>query len=290
MSLTNANWPEERVETPAELHDLICVLTSDGCSTAWRGAGRAEWTIRSTLDRCLLRVAGGEDYMAWVGRERAILAEFQKRALAFASQIEAAFLKSGDGLDVWNVMALGRHAGLPTRMVDWTWSPWVAAYFACMEHSDADGCIWWFNQTQLERVLHANWDNWGVPTRGDLHGLDRPTAERLGLHERALAHTAFEAHGHSWLTKIHHPIMFPRMEAQQAFMTVCGRVRMDHNDAMDELPNSESVQRGRIRVAAAAKAGIMERLKSYNVDARSLLYPGIDIVARIIARRFDGGA
>lgn len=285
MSTTVASWPEEHATTSADLHTLIDARKRDGHSIAWRGAGRAEWTIRSTLDRCLLKVAGDEDYMAWVGRERAILEDFRVRALAYASQTEREYLAG----EIWNVMALGRHAGLPTRVVDWTWSPWVAAYFACMEHSDTDGCIWWFNQTQLEGVLHANWDAWGVPTHGDLCCLDRSTAEALGLNGRSLAHTAFEAHGHSWLTKVHYRFMFPRMEAQQGFMTACGRIRKDHNDAMDELPHSEAIQRGRIRVSAAAKGALMERLKSYNVDARSLLYPGIDIVARDIARRFDGG-
>lgn len=284
MSTTAATWPEEQVETPAGLHALIDARMNpakrEGHSIAWRGVGRAEWTLRSTLDRCLFRVVSAEDYMAWVGRELAILEDFRVRALAFASQTEAAFLQTLDGPRVWNVMALGRHAGLPTRMVDWSWSPWVAAYFACMEHGDADGCIWWFNQTQLESVLHANWDPWKVPTRQQAYG--------SGGDERALEVRAFDASGHPWLTKIHHHFMFPRMEAQQGFTTACGQIRKDHNDAMDELPCSETVQRGRIRISAAAKGELMEMLKSYNVDARSLLYPGIDIVARDIARRFDG--
>ena len=31
----------------------------------------------------------------------------------------------------YQVMALARHAGIPTRLLDWSTSPHIAAYFAC---------------------------------------------------------------------------------------------------------------------------------------------------------------
>jgi hypothetical protein len=32
--------------------------------------------------------------------------------------------------DLWSVMALAQHHGIPTRLLDWSWDPYVAAYFA----------------------------------------------------------------------------------------------------------------------------------------------------------------
>jgi hypothetical protein len=32
--------------------------------------------------------------------------------------------------DLWSIMALAQHHGVPTRLLDWSWDPYVAAYFA----------------------------------------------------------------------------------------------------------------------------------------------------------------
>ena len=287
-------WPDREVGSAIELLHLLQYDAGQGQSNlrplAWRGMACADWPMRCSLDRMLRRVGHDADHIQCLRVEHELLRRFRWDALPFATDTERQFLMTLDGPGIWDAMALGQHCGMPTRLLDWTRSPWVAAYFACIHNQGCDGALWWFDQVRLEDVLRKNWDAWGVPTHADspaFPGLTPEVAGRLGLNERALHATAFAEDGAPWITKIHHRFTFPRLEAQQGFVTAAGRLCLDHNEAIDAMPGSEAIRRGRVIIKAAAKQDVVSLLLTLNVDARSLLYPGIDIVARRLAAEFD---
>jgi hypothetical protein len=74
--------------------------------------------------------------------EKNILREFKRRLHHYTQDIP----EEGDDLE-W--LALMRHCGAPTRLLDWTRSFFVAAYFAVKSAKDRGFCEVWALDTQL---------------------------------------------------------------------------------------------------------------------------------------------
>lgn len=108
----------------------------------FRGHTKASWELKPTLDRLMTFESALERD---VELERVIY-EFRRNALG---------LPFGLGLPEtprqWEL--LGRHHGLPTTILDWTQSVYVAAFFAAIdavEDSDEPMAIWIFDREYFD--------------------------------------------------------------------------------------------------------------------------------------------
>ena len=101
-------------------------------SWAFRGQRDASWKVKSTLTRYL------EDYKvdkrAWSEQENRILRIFKRKAHLYLDHIPP-------DNDDFQWLSIMQHFGTPTRLIDFTWSPYVAAFFA-LETATSNSAIW----------------------------------------------------------------------------------------------------------------------------------------------------
>jgi hypothetical protein len=107
---------------------------------AFRGERDERWPLYSSLSRYLRNFSVAPE--AWPEQEARILRIFKRKAHQFLD-------KPPDPEDDFQWMALMQHHGAPTRLIDFSWSPYVAAFFA-LERTLADGVVWALNPARVD--------------------------------------------------------------------------------------------------------------------------------------------
>ncbi len=88
----------------------------------YRGQGKENWDLEPSLDRLIKKLGKTDD----VNFHQDLMLEFQRSTRGRLEQDR----NSMEPNDWW---ALGQHHGLTTPLLDWTLSPYIAAFFAFLE-------------------------------------------------------------------------------------------------------------------------------------------------------------
>jgi len=132
MNGVNASVNPIKVQNWFDLQQQLNMYfgTSYTASWAFRGVGKEEWKLQSSLERLNLLIP-------LVEAERYLLTTFQRRVHHYISD-------PPDKDDYLEWLALLQHHGAPTRLLDWTKSPYVALFFALDQPHEAGGsCALW---------------------------------------------------------------------------------------------------------------------------------------------------
>jgi hypothetical protein len=228
-------------------------------SIAYRGLSSTSYDLKTSLVRL-----GGQ----FVRLENHLLRNFRKYAHREVVPADS----------VWNWLATAQHHGLPTRMLDWTFSPYVALHFATAntQRFNEDGAIWCVDYMRAHQLLPDQLRD--ILSR---EGSNLITAEMLSRSVSTL--TEFDRlSDRTFVVFFEPPSLDQRIVNQYALFTLMS----DPCALLDEwLQNHPKVYR-RIIIPAALKWEIRDKLDQANITER-VLFPGLDGLSRWLTRHYS---
>ena len=238
----------------------------------FRGQEKAiqSWNLRPSLGRLLPERC---DYAEAINIERRLLHAFRQDGHRYLQTLEV----PPDHNDLLSWLMIMQQYGAPTRLLDWTASPYVGAYFAVREAPEEDGILWIHDYEQLVTALRSS-------------GIEMDL-KRICLALKGKIRIPQAPPGICALFHLRRP---ERMYAQQGFYMVCEDPTRAHDEVMNEIAAKARVEPflHRVVIRHKAKQKILANLRMMNITGASL-FPGADGLGKHVAewgRLLAGGS
>jgi|TARA_B110000046_G_scaffold53324_1_gene59700 hypothetical protein len=177
----------------------------------------------------------------------------------------------------WRTLTIGQHYGLPTRLLDWTYSPFVAIHFATADINKfgCDGVIWKVDFVKAHKVLPSK-----LKSILEDVGSNSFTIEMLD--EVLPTLKDFDTlTGETQALFFEPPSIDSRIVNQFAFFSVMSDPLATFNHWLNNHPDLFT----RIIIPKELKWEIRDKLDQANITER-LLFPGLDGLAKWLERHY----
>jgi len=184
---------------------------------AWifRGHAKEDWHLESSLWRYLKRHKEKIEPRWWYAREENVLKRFQKSAGLYLNHLP------DDGAVVdW--LAIMQHYGSPTRLLDFTFNPMAALFFAVREaEDDSSFCVHALHLETIRRFTRFCRDNTDLNPPEQSYGIGKEAGKSdfVGV---------CDAHRAS-----------PRQDAQDGLFLVPSKIDFSFEDWLRDLDSAE---------------------------------------------------
>jgi len=183
----------------------------------------------------------------------------------------------------WHWLSIAQHHGLPTRLIDWTYSPLVALHFATSEIDKygSNGAIWKIDYSDAHKILQTkqttSLDTLGArifnvdalyETVTDLKSLD-------GLHAKNFDVAVF----------FEPPAIDDRIVNQFAYFSALSDPHLSMNDWFKQPHVKGNVNVVKIVIPYKLKWEIRDKLDQSNINER-VLFPGLDGLCSWLKRHY----
>jgi hypothetical protein len=182
------------------------------------------------------------------------------------------------GDSIWNWLALAQHHGLPTRLLDWTYSPYVALHFATedLEQYNSDGVIWCVDFVKTNHLLPGK-----LKALLKKEGSNAFTVEMLNKVAPSLE--GFEKiHPADFVVFFEPPSLDDRIVNQYALFSMMSNPSADLDLWLKDKPGLYR----RIIIPHTLKWEVRDKLDQANITER-VLFPGLDGLSRWLKRHYS---
>jgi FRG domain len=255
---------EIRAESWTHLHELLFAdawhegLLRHRSDFVYRGEASTAAQLVTSLQRL------GGDYAEV---ERHLLRNFRKYARATDVPRDS----------LWHWLAVAKHRALATRLLDWTFSPYVALHFATAYPRDfgKDGLIWMVDFVKTNRLLPKR-----LREALEREGMNAMSADLLDTHAPTLGD--FDRLGDDFVVFFEPPALDERIVNQYALFSLMPSPHARMDEWLEQRPGLAR----RVILPAELKWEVRDKLDQANITER-VLFPGLDGLATWLKRYFS---
>ena len=232
----------------------------------YRGQRAADWKLMTSLEGCCVRE--GVSSLDRARIEQELFREFRRTYHHYAVHVP----QSGVALE-W--LSLMQHHGAPTRLLDCTYSIYIASYFA-VEDADADAAVWAFNGPWAGRQSASRFQSAGKPAN-----IVDKLLEPFGEGDESIFEPLFFSSPHVRLTCPLNPFRLnERLRIQKGIFLVPGSVDDSFMANLEAMPDYEDEKHLiKIIIPSSLRRQVLQGLFEMNIT-RTSLFPGVDGFAR----------